>query len=385
MPAYSVSCAESLIAVDAPLGNGHYHAVTTDIFTMSNPDSTASRRYPVLAADSLRAHADALPTIAVLVNEQLKLASPLTVQWYGHATASETFTVRSSIGAGFPVGVSEQLRLAPAQSVVWAVQAAEALGLTDALQGKATYHTSVSESFYLSASLAKFLGASVSEVLGFNAAIAVSRKTSGAAAESLMLNAAVTPKLILRVSVRESLRINAAQVVQGLYSPAIAEQLGLAIGYLAPNGSFTTWTTNTRTGAATEYTNYAFNSFAKFGDKYVGASSSGVYELLGPTDAGSAIIAEMKGAYLQFGDTHLSRLKAAYIAARGSGGFVLRIETMDGVTYDYAATTRSGRSSKVHMGKGQRSRYFAYTLTSLGQDFDLDTLEFVPIVLGRRV
>ena len=111
-----------------------------------------------------------------------------------------------------------------------------------------------------------------------------------------------------------------------------------------------------------------------------------MYELLGNTDAGTSIIAEMRGAYLQFGGTHMARLKSAYIAAHGTdGNFVLRIETLDGVYYDYSATTRSGRSSKVHMGKGQRSRYFAYTLTSLGQDFDLDTLEFVPIVVERRV
>jgi hypothetical protein len=43
------------------------------------------------------------------------------------------------------------------------------------------------------------------------------------------------------------------------------------------------------------------------------------------------------------------------------------------------------RSTKFHMGKGQRSRYFAFELISAGQDFDLDTLEFVPLVVQRRV
>jgi hypothetical protein len=37
------------------------------------------------------------------------------------------------------------------------------------------------------------------------------------------------------------------------------------------------------------------------------------------------------------------------------------------------------------MGKGQRARYFAFELISAGQDFDLDTIEFVPIVVQRRV
>jgi hypothetical protein len=37
------------------------------------------------------------------------------------------------------------------------------------------------------------------------------------------------------------------------------------------------------------------------------------------------------------------------------------------------------------MGKGLRSRYFAFELVSTGQDFDLDTLEFIPLVADRRV
>jgi hypothetical protein len=48
-------------------------------------------------------------------------------------------------------------------------------------------------------------------------------------------------------------------------------------------------------------------------------------------------------------------------------------------------STRSMRSTKVHMGKGQRARYFSFELISTGGDFDLDTLEFVPIVVQRRV
>ena len=366
--------------------NGRYNAGAADWVVVRNPDNIANRGYRVTAADSLRTHADLATSRAMLISETLNFAPALVVRWYGRASVAESLGVSATLTLARPAGVSEQLRLSAVQTVTWVVQLAEDLGLTASLATKAAYHVGVSESLYISAALAKFLGASVSEQLGVSAAAVPSRKTSGAVTEALGLHEVVTPKLLMRVNISESLRVSAAQAVKGLYSATIAEQLGLAVGYLAPNGSFTTWTTNTRTGAVTEYENYAFNSFAKLGDRYVGATSSGVYELLGDTDAGSAIIAEMTGAFLQFGGTHLSRLKAAYIATHGTAGnFVLKIETLDGVTYTYSAETRSGRSSKVHMGKGQRSRYFAYTLTSLGQDFDLDTLEFVPIVLDRRV
>ena len=96
----------------------------------------------------------------------------------------------------------------------------------------------------------------------------------------------------------------------------------------------------------------------------------------------------MRGGYLQFGGTHLSRLKAAYLAVRNTTDdavFVLKIETGDGVEYIYTVDTRNMRSTKVHMGKGQRARYFTWELVSDGQDFDLESLEFVPIALNRRV
>ena len=43
------------------------------------------------------------------------------------------------------------------------------------------------------------------------------------------------------------------------------------------------------------------------------------------------------------------------------------------------------KTTKVNLGKGLRARYFAFELVSTGQDFDLDTLEFIPLVAQRRV
>lgn len=88
---------------------------------------------------------------------------------------------------------------------------------------------------------------------------------------------------------------------------------------------------------------------------------------------------------MQFGSVQLSRLKAAYLGMRGAGEYVLRIETGDGSIYDYGVSARDMRTTKVHMGKGQQARYFAFELLGSGADFDLDSIEFVPLVKQRRV
>lgn len=171
-----------------------------------------------------------------------------------------------------------------------------------------------------------------------------------------------------------------------LYNETVAEGVDIVGAYLSPGDGFTSWAMNTRTGAVSEYDNYEFNSFVKMpNNRYVGASSQGLYELVGDSDDGSDIIATIRSGFMQWTGTHLGRFKGVYLATRGADDFVLKLEAGDGAEYNYAVTTRSMRSTKVHIGKGLRARYFAFELISSGADFDLESLEFVPLVAQRRV
>lgn len=364
----------------------YYHVVPAESLRTIDADTLIAKGYLVTATAGLGAHATLTSATGVTVLAGLGTRGAVSVSWTAHVTVAERVGAATSLTAAWPRSATETLGLHASLATQWAVRVAVELGLARVLSGTAKYHVTAPEAVKLSAGLLKFLGANASEVLGVTLGLGSARTTQGVLVERLGMAATPAPRLLIRVTAAERVAVTAADVVRAIYSPVLSEQLGLTIGYLDPTGSFTAWVTNTRTGAVTEYDNYNFNSFARVGNKYIGARSDGIYELLGGTDAGTSIIAEMRGAYLQFGGTHMARLKAAYIAAHGTDGtFVLRIETLDGARYDYTASARSGRSSKVHMGKGQRSRYFAYTLTSLGQDFDLDTLEFVPIVVDRRV
>jgi hypothetical protein len=195
----------------------------------------------------------------------------------------------------------------------------------------------------------------------------------------------VTPKLILRVIASDTLNVSDAALVRQILRATVLEGIEISAAYVAPNGSITTWTMNTRTTAVSEYRNYPFNSFARVGHKYLGAAADGIYELDGDTDNGTAIIATLRSGLAQMAGSHLGGIKAAYIAARGTGSWVMRIITGHGEVYNYGVTNQSMRSTKIHIGKGLRARYFAFELVSSGQDFDLDSLEFLPIINDRRV
>jgi hypothetical protein len=74
-----------------------------------------------------------------------------------------------------------------------------------------------------------------------------------------------------------------------------------------------------------------------------------------------------------------------YLGTRGGGDFVLKLITGDDKTFIYSVNARDMATTKITLGKGLRARYFAFELVSTGQDFDLDTIEFVPLVSDRRV
>jgi hypothetical protein len=207
----------------------------------------------------------------------------------------------------------------------------------------------------------------------------------GALTESLGLTETLSPRMILRVSAEDELILDEDQLLNLIYNGTVAEGIEITAAYLSPGGGFTTWAMNTRTAAVTEYDNYQFNSFAAMGNRYLGANENGLYELNGEDDDGEDIIAHLKSGFAQWAGARFTLFKSIYLGVRGEGDFVLRLITGDGNSYDYAVTTRNMRSTKVHLGKGLRARYFAFELISEGQDFDLESVEFVPLIADRRV
>jgi hypothetical protein len=189
---------------------------------------------------------------------------------------------------------------------------------------------------------------------------------------------------VVRVTTVEPVEITATSLLQLLYSQTLNDTIELEVLLRTPQG-VTTWAMNTRTGAVTQYDNFAFNSFAQLGRRYLGAADDGLYELVGDDDEGNPIIATLKSGALQMHETRPHGLRAVYLGINGEGEFFLRLTGGTGETYLYRVQAREMENTKVWTGKGLRHRYLTYELISTGQDFDLDTIEFVPMRPRRRV
>jgi hypothetical protein len=323
--------------------------------------------------------------LGVLVSELIRVHDSQIPNQRAQLTILEKIVTTELISRGLLASAVDGIGIQFVQAAAQLVAVIEKLGLSDLLTPSTHYRLSVIEQLTLAEAIARFIGAGVVEGLQVVETLTGVAAKPGSISDGIGVNDAISPKLLFRAIIDDGLEITDAQLLQTIFSAGIIEGIQLAAAYLAPSGSITTWAMNTRTAAVTEYTNYAFNSFARMGNKYLGATKDGLYELTGDDDAGSSIIADLKSGLAQFDGAHLASFKAAYIAVRGGGSYVLRIYTGDGNRYDYAVTADNMKTARIDMGKGIRARYFAFELISAGQDFDLESLEFVPLIAKRRV
>jgi hypothetical protein len=209
--------------------------------------------------------------------------------------------------------------------------------------------------------------------------------TNSSLAQLLTVSPAFGNKLVLQIV--GNLHLSPSQLVGMIYAgDPLLDGVTIDALYISPSGTTTTWAVNTRTNAVTEYLHYNFNSFALMGNRYIAASSDGLYELDGDTDDGAAIISELMSGYFQLNEKKLFGIKGAYVAIRGGGRFYLKLISGDGREYVYELKAQPNlMTTKVKVGKGLRTTYMAFDLVTEGQDFDLDSIEFIPMTSGRRV
>lgn len=325
-----------------------------------------------------------IQNIAITIGDIIFLSDSQALKQFFNSILTENTRVTDTLLPGLVAVLQEGIGSHDAVNAAYAMALIDNLGLTDALTPSFKYALTIRDTARWMDSLANFFAGIISEGIGVNDAPANKLFMYPALTDNVGVAEALTQKLVFRVTAADTVALDDFDIEQLRYAATIAEGIEIAAGYIGPNGQFTTWAINTKNFATTEYTNYEFNSFAQMGNQFLGASSTGLYELDGDTDNGAAIIADIKSGLMQLGGSRFTSFKAAYLGVRGSGDFVLKLETGDGKFYTYAVVGKNMQTTKVHLGKGLRARYFSFELISTGQDFDLDTVEFIPLIAERR-
>ncbi len=148
---------------------------------------------------------------------------------------------------------------------------------------------------------------------------------------------------------------------------------------------------NLATQASYHYANYDFTGFATQGDRQFACKVDGIYELVGDTDADAPIDAQITTGLLDFGEPALKTVTAAYLGYRASGALTLTVSVGQSggaqtVRYGLAETPAVPVTARIKLGKGVKARYWQWQLANdAGADFELETLDLLPVVLQRRI
>ncbi|GEM_PF-3991552 len=173
----------------------------------------------------------------------------------------------------------------------------------------------------------------------------------------------------------------------------IRDGLGVLATFHLPDGVHTAWVLHAETQAFTSYTNFPFNSFARFGDRYFGCSDTGIYLLEGPDDAGVPIEARVRLGLEDYGTSALKGAESMYLGYRADGGMLLKVivtnDAGDLEEHWYALESRPAQEityGRAKIGRGLRSAYWGFEIANVaGADFSLDGFRWLPLVKDRRI
>lgn len=215
----------------------------------------------------------------------------------------------------------------------------------------------------------------------------LNQKLHVALLDSTAVTAAMVGSKFAQFLLAETVGLNAAAGVGSVSAMSLADMITAAVSLRAGDEEYVGWVINPNLAASTAAEGLNFLSMARHKAQYYGLKADGIYRLGGDTDAGANINAFVSLAQSDFGTPKQKRIPYAYIGAASDGRMLLRV-LVNGQSYTYGTKnpSRDMAEQRVDIGKGLRGNYWQFELLNQnGEDFELDKVKFLPVVLERRI
>jgi len=149
--------------------------------------------------------------------------------------------------------------------------------------------------------------------------------------------------------------------------------------------------TNIANRGVSEYNNFPFDSYGEFRNSYLASASDGIYLLEGDDDEGSNIQAQVETGMMDFNTTNYKTIPECYLGYTSDGDLVLKVYTNEQgnkkeVWYSLTRTKDTADTDRFVLSRGVKGRWFQFELVNRdGGDFEMESIEFFPVVLSRRI
>lgn len=305
--------------------------------------------------------------------------------------------------------LTEGIGFDDAYKFVWSILINEGLGLNDvttvspakyirlvetlALSGYATTtiqaHNLVQAIIGLNDALIKAGYAEfITEGLGLNESISDLIRAYQKVSETLSLDDTLVDRVSMIVSVNEKLALSGAFSTGVVVQELLTEGIVFTTSFVSGGETYTGWVMNSENFAVTNYKEYDFNSLARVNGRYYGCKDNGIHLLEGDLDDASYIKAIIRSGKMDFGTSNKKTLTAAYMGFTGDGDIVLKLVTDDQTEmwYTFQEEATGLHTQNLGLAKGIIGRYWQFELvTQNTTEFELDTIEFFPIMFKRKI
>jgi hypothetical protein len=265
-----------------------------------------------------------------------------------------------------------------------------AMQMSDSSAGMGIYMVGVSEHLTSSGGVTGIWFSRLTEAATFGANSTAFLQAIGVLSQGLSVAANIASKVIFGELLVSDITLSSTSLAKLLMNASVVQKLELSIADLNSglgDEEIKTWCANLNTAAHSRYAGYGFNSFAKFEGRHYGCKADGIYELGGERDGGDQIPWTVTFAETDFGSDQVKRMPYAYIGAKASGDLVLKVSTSPDVVhfFDVKMSTMESRTGRARIANGVHGRYWKVELASDTERVELDSIEFFPVTISRRV
>jgi hypothetical protein len=166
----------------------------------------------------------------------------------------------------------------------------------------------------------------------------------------------------------------------------IGESLRFRSASVFESNLFKAYSVNKRTGAASRYDGFFFDSFDSIGGKLYGLRGDGLYEIGGEADEEFPIESVVSTGMVKFRGEGQKRLVSAYISGEFEGESSLNVVSDRDEYWKYRIDETSGeyKNTRVKLGKGLSGFAYRFEIVSDG-NIDVDSINIDALYKSRRV
>lgn len=205
--------------------------------------------------------------------------------------------------------------------------------------------------------------------------------------DDVIFSSNLNPSTAYILSLENNISLDDSDNTTSLLNNSLLDSIFFYLPEVSTDHKYITYNYSTEYNSVTEYSNYNFIGSARVNDKYVFINSNGLYEYGGIFDETTPITSSIATSAMSFKSSNLKQVPTIYLGISNSGIAYLKVK-VDGkgeIQYRLNKFTNNLQTQRVEIGKGLIGRYFQFELVTSADTFDLESIDFSPIELKRKI